>query len=531
MSSKDNFDSMVEENELANLDLDKDIQSIHSGTSSSHTHHDQYVDADIDIEKQDESRGSEDAIAVEPTTTRRTGASAGAKGVISKVISRISTKSSWIDPGPPPNGGLTAWMQGVYQESNLRHNSGLTQLVVYAHLVIMNTWGFINSFGVFQTYYVTALGRSPSDVAWIGSIQVFLLFFVGTFTGRLTDAGYFHSVFITGSILSVLGLFMASLSTTFWQLFLSQGVCCGLGCGCLFCPALSQLSTYWSTRRSLAIGIAAAGSATGGMIFPAMVQQLLPKIGFPWTMRSLAFIQFACLIACNIGLRPRVPPRKTGALVDWASFKEKPYVFFAVGMFFVSLLSWPVTRRSSNTQQNFQGVYFAFFYLGSFARNIIGVSYAESINLLLVLNGVGVIGRIIPNHLADRYFGPMNCLIPSVVFSSLLYYCWIAVTNRAGLYGWAVVYGIVGAAIQSLFPATLSSLTTNLRMMGTRMGMVFTIVSFAVLTGPPIAGALIDAKRGEYQYAQMFAGLDLTIGCCFLVAARLCKSSKLKYKM
>jgi hypothetical protein len=66
-----------------------------------------------------------------------------------------------------------------------------------------------------------------------------------------------------------------------------------------------------------------------------MVQQLLPKIGFAWTMRSLAFIQLGCLIICNIGMKPRIPPRKTGALVDWASFKEVPYTLFALGMFFV----------------------------------------------------------------------------------------------------------------------------------------------------------------------------------------------------
>lgn len=176
-------------------------------------------------------------------------------------------------------------------------------------------------------------------------------------------------------------------------------------------------------------------------------------------------------------------------------------------------------------------MYFAFFYLGSFARNIIGVPYEESINLLITLNGVGILGRVVPNYLADRYFGPMNCLIPSAAISAFLYYCWIAVTNRGGLYGWAVIYGMVGAAMQSLFPATLSSLTTDLRMMGTRMGMIFTIVSFAVLTGPPIAGALIQAKQGQYQYAQMFAGLDLTIGCGFLIAARICKSRKFIFKM
>lgn len=213
----------------------------------------------------------------------------------------------------------------------------LTLTAALCHLVVMNTWGFINSFGVFQTYYVTALNRPLSDISWVGSFQVFLLFFIGTFTGRLTDAGYFRLVFLVGSLIGVLGLFMASLSTTYWQLFLAQGVCCGLGNGALFCPSLSLLSTYFSKKRSLAIGIAAAGSATGGMVFPAMVQQLLPKVGFPWTMRALAFIQLACLTVCNIGMKPRIPPRKAGALVDWASFKEAPYVLFAIGMFFVSL--------------------------------------------------------------------------------------------------------------------------------------------------------------------------------------------------
>jgi hypothetical protein len=30
------------------------------------------------------------------------------------LATRISTKSSWIDPGPPPDGGLIAWSQGAY---------------------------------------------------------------------------------------------------------------------------------------------------------------------------------------------------------------------------------------------------------------------------------------------------------------------------------------------------------------------------------------------------------------------------------
>lgn len=122
-------------------------------------------------------------------------------------------------------------------------------------------------------------------------------------------------------------------------------------------------------------------------------------------------------------------------------------------------------------------------------------------------------------------------MVPVVFIASLVTFCWIAVDSEGGLYGWALVYGFVGGGIQSLFPAALSSLTTNLKMAGTRIGMVFTIVSFAVLTGPPIAGELIQRNKGEYLYAQIFAGITVSIGGCFLAAARLAKNRELAAKL
>lgn len=368
----------------------------------------------------------------------------GVEHVLSKVLSRAVSRIS-IDPGPPPDGGVEGWTQALM-----------------AHLIVFNTWGYINSFGVFQTYYVGALGHPPSDISWVGSVQIFLLFFVGTFSGRATDYGLFRLTFIVGSIFQLIGVFMTSLSTKYWQLFLAQGICTGLGNGLVFCPALSLLSTYFSKKRSLAIGIGASGSATGGLVFPVIVQQLLPKIGFPWTVRVIGFVMLAVQAVTIAFTKPRLPPRKTGALVEWSAFKEIPYLLFSIGMFL-----------------NFWGLYFAFYYIGSFGRNILGISESASINDLLILNGVGLFGRLIPNHLADRFFGPLNTLIPFAFISGLLIYCWAAVHSSGGLIGFAVIYGLFAAGIQSLFPATLSSLTTDLKKAGVRMGMVFSLVSFA----------------------------------------------------
>lgn len=199
-------------------------------------------------------------------------------------------------------------------------------------------------------------------------------------------------------------------------------MCTGLGNGILFCPCLSVLATYFSHKRALAIGIAASGSATGGLVFPVIVQQLLPKIGFAWTVRVLGFVMLGLQCIVIAFIRPRVPPRKTGPLVEWVAFHELPYTLFSIGMFL-----------------SFWGLYFAFYYVGTFGRNILGISQEQSINNLLILNGVGLFGRLLPAYLSDRHFGPLNTLIPFVFASGLMLLCWAAVDSRGGLIGFSAV--------------------------------------------------------------------------------------------
>ncbi|KAF4944383.1 hypothetical protein FSARC_14690 [Fusarium sarcochroum] len=152
---------------------------------------------------------------------------------------------------------------------------------------MLNSWGYNSSFGVFQTYYTTHLDSPASQISWIGSVQISTLFFIGTLAGRLTDAGYFRVTFAAGTILTCLGVFMTSLSTTFWQLLLAQGLCTGLGNGLMFTPSLAVVSTYFKRRRALAFGITVTGSATGGLIFPSRLVNFSIRSGLlgplePW---------------------------------------------------------------------------------------------------------------------------------------------------------------------------------------------------------------------------------------------------------
>ena len=197
---------------------------------------------------------------------------------------------------PPPDGGFHAWAQ-----------------VVSGHLVVALTWGYASSFGVFQNYYEATLPQSPSDISWVGGFQVFCLLFISTLSGRATDAGLAWHMTVAGTILLLLGTFMTSLATEYWQIFLAQGLCTGIGQGLMWLPSVTLISTYFVRKRVFAVTAAATGTSTGGMIFPAMIQHLTPRIGECGTLSDLSS---ASRMAEKLMVEPKVSPGPSAA---WAS--------------------------------------------------------------------------------------------------------------------------------------------------------------------------------------------------------------------
>lgn len=236
---------------------------------------------------------------------------------LARIASRVTTRSI-RDPGPPPDGGLVAWTQ-----------------IFCAWLAIMNSWGFVNSFGAFQPYYESILPESASTISWIGSIQACLMFALGMFSGRALDRGWFRPTIAIGIAIQILGIFALSGAKTYWQFLLTQGFCTGVGGGIFFVPIMGLCSTYFSTHRAMALGIITTGNSVGGIVYPVVVRQLLGKIGFGWTVRVLGFLNVACLLVVAALMRPRLSPRKTGPLFEWEAFKDTPYCLHVLGVCFL----------------------------------------------------------------------------------------------------------------------------------------------------------------------------------------------------
>lgn len=415
----------------------------------------------------------------------------GVSNTLTKTISRLTNRDI-VDPGPAPDGGFKAWLQ-----------------VAMAWVVCFTTWGYINSFGVFQTYYTGTLGASQSTISWVGSVNLWIIFFVSVFSGRALDAGLFIPTVFIGSIIQLVGIFTNSLCKNIWQLVLAQGLCTGLGSGIIFCPTMGLVTTYFQRKRALAIAIVSTGNSGGGAIYPVIVRELLPKIGFAWTVRVLGFINMACLVTAFALLRPRLPPRKSGPIVEWQAFKEMPFTCMVTGLSFV-----------------FGGLFFAYYYIGSFGRDIIGMSYSDSTTLVILFNGVGIPIRLISGYLADKYMGPLNGMIALLCINGIFAFAWIGVSSAGGLYVFATFYGMSAGAFQCLLPTVATSLNKDLSKNGVRLGMAFTVFSFAGLLGPPIGGALLETNgggRGGYLSAQIGVGCATILGICLMVTARVSK--------
>lgn len=138
----------------------------------------------------------------------------------------------------------------------------------------------------------------------------------------------------------------------------------------------------------------------------------------------------------------------------------------------------------------------------------------------------GCPGRIIPALLSDRLLGPFRTLIPLVIASGVLFFAWNGIKTEAELITFAVLFGFVNGGVQGMAMTGLPSLTPDARKMGVRVGMILTVVSFAMLTGPPLAGALIDRDGGKYLAMQIWGGCSMIGGAGFIAAAHFAKERR-----
>ncbi|KAH8658490.1 major facilitator superfamily domain-containing protein [Xylariales sp. PMI_506] len=406
-----------------------------------------------------------------------------------------AARHSDIDPlSEPPDGGLNAWLK-----------------VFGCFLLYSNIWGFTLSFGAFQAYYQTTLlaTSTPSAISWIGTIQSWFLIMVGVLSGPLFDMGYFRSMLILGNFGVIFGVFMLSLSKTYWQVFLSQGVCMGLGAGFLYVPSLALIGLSFSRKLALAQGIVMSGIAVGGISYIVAFDRIITEKDFAWAIRIMGFMSLALAVisfpALVTGTGSLTKARTKRKLLDKTALRDKSFWLF-----------------SASTFMTFLGYMTPYFYISQFAQDAIGLSQSLSLYMLVIATAGSFFGRLMTGVTA-HYLGPILTWLSCVVISGILCLSWIAVRTRGSLIVFSVFWGFCSAGLVTLPAAVFPRLCPDPRRLGTRIGMSWGISSFGSLIGTPISGALLKTNTGpggrllfsDYLPSQLFAA------CCLLTGAIL----------
>lgn len=147
-----------------------------------------------------------------------------------------------------PDGGYKAWLT-----------------VAGGLLAQISSIGFLSAFSVFQSYYgMTMPSQTSSNISWIGSLQIFGCFFLGLWSGRLSDKRGPKLPLALGTLFMVFGTMMASISKSYYQFVLSQGLCSAIGFGLVFTPALAVQSQWFLKKRGFVVGLVMSGQNIGG---------------------------------------------------------------------------------------------------------------------------------------------------------------------------------------------------------------------------------------------------------------------------
>ncbi|KAH8660244.1 putative MFS monocarboxylate transporter [Xylariales sp. PMI_506] len=397
-----------------------------------------------------------------------------------------STENSLQTIGECPDGGFRAWSITIAAAGN-----------TFCCL------GWMYSYGVLQAYYENhqLSDRSPSEISWIGSLQIFFMFACSLVSGPIFDRiGAVVCVLFPAVAGFICSIMLTSICQEYYQFILAQGVLGGISLGFVATPGMAATGQYFKKNMALAMGVMVGGSSLGGTVIPIVLDKMFAdtRLGFGWAVQICG-----CPMAIIMGsscfiIRPCLPSRRQNFFLPEA-FRDSRYVVLIAAGFMNQL-----------------GVFAPPFFLPDFAVAY-GIDPSFAVYLISMFNAASLFGRIIPGILADR-FGRYNVYFIATVGSAILGFCWQRLTTTPGIIAFAMLYGFCSGAITSMQYVFFNTLPDDPRDIGTYIGMGMAVCSIATLIGPPINGAILDAQ-GFGRVADI-SGAVMGVGSILILIAK-----------
>jgi len=374
-------------------------------------------------------------------------------------------------------------------------------------------FGVAYSFAAFFESFAREFDAQRADVSLVFGLCGLIYFVLGMGGGMLADRFGPRVTCVSGMVLIATGLLGTSLSGSMSAVYLSYGVCIGLGIALVYTPAIGCVQPWFTRRRGLASGIASAGIGAGTLVVPLVASALIAALPWRDAMRLMALGVLVLGAGCAWLMRRApvavAPPAGAGAAGG------------PVGLLGAVNAPPGLTLRQTLRQRSFWWLYAAtvlaaptmfvpFAHVSAAARDA-GIDNAAAVGLVGLIGIGSLVGRFAMGAVADR-LGRGLTLVLMQGSMGASYLLWGAADAYAAFAVFALWFGLSYGGIVSLLPALCMDLF-GARALASVIGTLYSGAALGNLLGPVLAGRAFD-QLGGY-------GLVIGVGMALSVLATM----------
>jgi MFS family permease len=338
--------------------------------------------------------------------------------------------------------------------------------------------------------------------------------------GNLMDRVSVKQLMVVGGLILATGYAAISLATTFMQVLVIFGLLIAPANVLIGPLAVTVLLSRWfADLRGRAIGIAIAGIAAGGFVFPMIIQGLLDAYQWREALRMLALILAIWTVPAALLVIDH--PSDRGLNPDGAAVPSD--------LARAEIAKAPISAREILTDPAFWMIAATVAIVTAGMKGMVtnlaplaidtGIAPTAAATLISVYAGCGFIAKLAFAALADKV-GPRALMFLALGGFAL----GIAMLTQASL-GYGVIalgVGCIGLFGGMMVPAEsfLAPRVFGQRAVGRAMGLLSGTILIALLATPPLFGLIFDLTGSYTAIFWTFSGLAVA-GLLWLPLIRL----------
>ena len=401
------------------------------------------------------------------------------------------------------------------QQSNSRIRLFLVAISAFIIMLLMH--GTRVSFGIFFKPLLTEFGWTRAMTSGAFSVAWIVSGISSVVMGGLNDK-IGPRVIVTVCGLSFgLGYLLMSQANNVWQLYLFYGVLTGIGSSGVVVALISNIVKWFTKRRNLVVSVVSSGGEIGALFIPLAAIRLIDA--YDWRISYVIIGSFVLVIVVLLAQFLKRPP---------AQMKQQSYTDDKQNIY--NRDKELHLKEAVHTRQFwllFSMQFLNGFFISTITVHIVphatdvGISALTAANILAIMGGIGIIGRLATGIGGDR-LGSRRIFITSFLIMAASYFLMSSGEEIWMFYLFAVVFGLARHA--GLLMAPLIAELFGLKGHGLIFGVINLSSSFGAATGSLLAGYLFDIT-GSYMLAFMLCGI---LGIIAALLASLLRQKRLE---